>query len=91
MEFEYQGIKCSIFGDAENVIKKAEVKFREARNLMEKQYYSQDILLELESLLSCSDYNSGNPDCISCHSISRRRIKDYEHLVNNETEEYSDR
>lgn len=83
MEFENQDIKCSIFWDAEAVIKKTDAKIKEARSTKERQYYAQDILLEAKSLLSCSNYNDGNPDCVSCHSISRRYIQEHEYLAKN--------
>ena len=84
MEFENQGIKCNIFWNAQAVIKKAEAKMKEVKAIKERQYYAQDILLELESLLLCSNYNAGNLDCVSCHSILRRYIKEYKYLVKEE-------
>ncbi|MBL7131972.1 MAG: hypothetical protein ISS45_11340 [Candidatus Omnitrophica bacterium] len=71
MEFENQTIKCSKFWETESVIKKTEAKISEAGILRERRYYAQDILLEAEDLLSCLNYNSENPDCFNCHSISR--------------------
>jgi hypothetical protein len=81
MEFENQYIKCSNFKESEAIIKKAEAKVRETKNVKERQYYAQDILLEVEALLSCSNYNSGSSDCINCHSISYRYIQEYEYLA----------
>lgn len=87
MEFENQNIKCSIFLDTDVVIRKTVAKINEAQNIKEKQYYAQDILLEVESLLSCSNYKSRNPDCVSCHSISQRYIQEYKHLAKDELKE----
>ena len=81
MEFKYQNIKCNIFLDTEAVIKKTEVKVKEAGTTKERQYYAQDILLEARTLLSCENYDAENPDCLNCHSISRNYIRGYEHLA----------
>jgi len=84
MEFKNQGIKCRTFWDAQAVIKKAEDKIRVTKNTKERQYYGQDILLEVETLLLCANYNTGNHDCMSCHSILRRYIKEYKYLAKEE-------
>lgn len=76
-----KGIKCNIFWDTKAVIEKTEAMVKKAKSSKERQYYAQDILLEAETLLSCSDYNTGNPDCVSCHSISRRYIQECKHLA----------
>ena len=81
MGFENQGIKCSIFWDAEAVIEKADAKIKEARSIKERKYYAQDILLEVQNLLMCSNYNAGDPECLSCHTISHRHIQEYEYLA----------
>lgn len=83
MQFENQGIKCNIFWDTQAVIEKTEAKIKEAKSTKERQYYAQDILLEVETLLACSDYNAGNPDCISCHSILQRYAQEYKYLARN--------
>lgn len=85
MESENQGIKCKTFCDAQVVIKKAEDKLKVAKSNKERQYYAQDILVEVETLLLCTSFNAGNPDCISCHSILRRYIKEYKYLAREKT------
>lgn len=89
MEFENQGIECKKFWDTKEVIKKAEDKMKTAKANKEKRYYAQDILQEAESLLLCSNFNSGNPDCVSCHSILRRYIKEYKYLAKEEAKKNS--
>ena len=84
MELENQGIKCNTFWDAEAVIKKTEDKIKVAKNNKERRYYAQDILVEVEVLLLCADFNAGNPDCMSCHSILRRYIKEYKYMAEDE-------
>ncbi len=83
MESENQDIKCNIFYETEAVIRKSEDKIKETKNFKEKKYYAQDILLEAKSLLSCPDYKDGNIDCLSCHSIALKYIRQYEYLAKN--------
>lgn len=85
MEFDNQGIKCITFQDTEAIIKKAEAKIEEAGSVKERQYYAQDILLEVESLLSCSSYNSKNQDCLNCHLVLLNYIREYKHLAEDKT------
>jgi len=87
MEFENQSIKCSIFLETEAVIRKTVAKIEQTENVKERQYYAQDILLETESLLSCSNYKNRNPDCVRCHSTSQRYIQEYKHLAKDELKE----
>lgn len=81
MEFKNQAIKCNIFWDTEAVIKKAEAKIEGATSAKERQYYAEDILLEAEALLSCSNYNATNRECLYCHAIIRRYLQRYENLA----------
>lgn len=81
MEFENQNIKCSIFWDAEGIIRRIDAKIREVRDAKQRQYCAQDILLEARSLLSCPNYNVGNPNCLICYSISRGHLQEYEYLA----------
>jgi len=72
-------IKCHIFLETEAAIKNIVTKFYKA-NLKEERNYAQDILVEANTLLLCSNYNSKNPDCSNCHSILRKYLQDYGHL-----------
>ena len=72
-------IKCYIFLETETVIKNIISKFYKA-SLKERQDYTQDILVETNTLLLCSNYSSKNPDCSNCHSISRKYLQDYGYL-----------
>ncbi|MBU4078204.1 hypothetical protein KKE85_01140 [Patescibacteria group bacterium] len=72
-------IECPIFRESDEVIKNIILKLEKA-NSKEKQDFAQDILLEANTLLLCSNYNSKNPDCLNCHSISRRYLQEYGHL-----------
>mgnify|MGYP001616521205 FL=1 len=72
-------IKCSVFLETEAVIKNIISKFYKA-GLKERQDYTQDILVETNTLLLCSNYSSKNPDCSNCHSVSRKYLQDYGYL-----------
>lgn len=72
-------IVCLIFRESDKVIKNIILKM-ETINSQEKQDYAQDILVEANTLLLCPDYNSKNPDCSNCHSISREFLQEYGHL-----------
>lgn len=74
-------IKCSTFQESEAIIKKAEEKIMGTKSVKERQYYAQDILVESESLLSCSNYNGKNPHCLNCHLVLLRYIQEYKHLA----------
>lgn len=84
MESENQCIKCSAFQNTEGIIKKAETKIRDSGIIKEKQYYAQDILLEAEVLLSCSNYNNNDPDCSNCRFALFEYIQEYKHSAEDE-------
>lgn len=81
MEIDNQGVKCQKFLDTEAFIEETGDKVKEAKNFKEERYYIQDILFEIEDLLSCSNYNPGNPDCISCHSVSNKRLENLRYFA----------
>ena len=72
-------ITCPIFCETDGIIKNIILKVEKA-NSKEKQDFAQDILLEANTLLLCSNYNSKNPDCLNCHSISCKYLQEYGHL-----------
>ena len=84
MEINNQGIKCSVFLDTEVIIKKAVAKINETKDIRERQYYAQDILLEVGALMSCSNYNSKNQDCLNCHLVLLKYIQEYKNLAKDE-------
>jgi len=83
LEFTNRNIKCNIFSETEVVIRNSEAKIKETKNLKERKYYAQDILLEARSLLSCSNNNDKNLDCLICHSIALKYIHQNEYLAKN--------
>jgi len=72
-------IECFIFCESDKIIKNIILKVEKA-NSKEKQDYAQDILVEANTLLLCSNYNSKNPDCSNCHSFSRGYLQEYGHF-----------
>ncbi|MFH1519635.1 MAG: hypothetical protein ABIE75_03585 [Candidatus Omnitrophota bacterium] len=87
MEFPDQKVKCTIFLEAQAVIRRTELKTREPRSFKEKQYYAQDILLEFRALLPCFRYDVNNLDCLNCHSLSVKYMQKYSHLAAAKTKE----
>ena len=73
-------IACPIFCESDGIIKNIILKLEQV-NSKEKQDYAQDILVEANTLLLCSNYNSKNPDCPNCHTISRKYLQEYDHLA----------
>ena len=72
-------IECPVFRESDEIIKNIILKLEKV-GPKEKQDYTQDILVEANTLLLCPDYNSKNPDCPNCHSISRKYLQEYGHL-----------
>ena len=72
-------IECLVFRESDKVIKNIILKLEKASS-QEKKDFTQDILLEANTLLLCSSYNSKNPDCLNCHSLSRKYLQEYGHL-----------
>jgi hypothetical protein len=72
-------IECLIFRESDKVIKNIILKLEKASS-QEKKDFTQDILLEVNTLLLCSNYNSKNPDCLNCHSLSRKYLQEYGNL-----------
>ena len=73
-------IKCPIFCESDGIIKNIILKLEQVSS-KEKQDYAQDILVEANTLLLCSNYSSKNPDCLNCHTISRKYLQEYGYLA----------
>ncbi len=72
----HKEIKCTVFLETDRVIQNTIAKYWKAIS-KERQYYIQDILLEIKTLLSCSKYNPSNSNCLECHYILRRYLQEY--------------
>ena len=79
-ESNQNNIKCPVFRESDGIIKNIILKLEKV-NPREKQDYAQDILVEANTLLLCSNYNSKNPDCPNCHTISRKYLQEYGQLA----------
>jgi len=73
-------IKCPIFCESDAIIKNIILKVEKV-NPKEKQDYVQDILVEANTLLLCSNYTTENPECSDCHTISRNYLQEYGYLL----------
>lgn len=73
-------VKCPIFCESDEAIKNIILKAGKV-NPKEKQEYAQDILVESRSLLQCSHCGAVNTDCLNCHSIARKYVKEYGYLT----------
>ena len=72
-ESNQNNIKCPVFRESDGIIKNIILKLEKV-NFREKQDYAQDILVEANILLLCSNYNANNPYCSDCHTISRKYL-----------------
>jgi hypothetical protein len=72
-------IECPVFRESDEIIKNIILKLEKVAP-KEKQDYAQDILVEANTLLLCSNHNSKDLDCLNCHSISHKYLQEYGHL-----------
>lgn len=71
-----QKIECTIFLETDRIIQSTITKYWKVSS-KERHYYVEDILLEIKALLSCSNHNPSNTDCLGCHYALRKYIQDY--------------
>lgn len=67
------GINCSIFLKQEPTIRSLTDKINQSREIEDKFRYAEELLEELNVILSCLDYQSENLDCRNCHLITDLR------------------
>ena len=77
MHKEKPQISCLTFQKQEPVIKDITDKINrtEAKGVLEKARFAEELQKEVEVLLSCPDYNKEKLDCDSCHFIAKLRKK----------------
>jgi hypothetical protein len=75
MSKEDAEINCSIFQKQEPVIKDITAKINSAKGVLEKAEFAEELQQEVNTLLSCPDYNQGNTDCSNCRFIANVRGK----------------
>ena len=72
---ENKTINCQTFQKQESVIKDITDKINQAKGVLEKAKFAEELQKEAEVLLSCPDYESQSLDCKNCHFISNLRKK----------------
>lgn len=68
-------IGCPIFQKQESVIKDITVKINQAKGVLEKAEFAEELQKKAEVLLSCRDYDDKRLDCKNCHFITNLRKK----------------
>ena len=68
-------INCKTFQKQELVIKDITDKINQAKGVLEKARFAEDLHKEVEVLLNCSDYDDKGLDCKNCHFIANLRKK----------------
>lgn len=66
-------IKCRKFLDEEGKIKEITDEINRAKTYDEKAEKAQELMNEVEKLLSCEEYDKKKFDCVNCHRISEIR------------------
>jgi len=72
---ENKAINCPTFQKQEPFIKDITDKINQAKGVLEKAKFAEELQKEAEVLLSCPDYESQSLDCKNCHFISNLRKK----------------
>jgi hypothetical protein len=75
MPEENAEISCSVFQKQEPVIKDITAKINNAKGVLAKAEFAEELQKEVDVLLSCPDYNQGNTDCSNCRFIANVRKK----------------
>ena len=72
---EKPNINCPTFQKQEPIIKDITDKINMAREVQEKARFAEELLKEVDILLSCPDYDGKRLDCKNCHFIANMRKK----------------
>jgi hypothetical protein len=72
---ENKAINCPTFQKQESVIKDITDKINQAKGVLEKAKFAEELQKEVDVLFSCPDYESQSLDCKNCHFISNLRKK----------------
>jgi len=75
MHKEKPKISCLTFQKQEPVVKDITDKINQAKGVLEKARFAEELQKEVEVLLSCPDYNKEKLYCDSCHFIAKLRKK----------------
>ena len=75
MHKEEPKISCPTFQKQEPVIKDITVKINQAKGVLEKAEFAEELQKKADVLLSCRDYDDKRLDCKNCHFITSLRKK----------------
>ena len=75
MKENKEKINCLTFQKQESVIKNITNKTNQAKGVLEKARFAEELQREVEVLLSCPDYDGRSLDCKNCHFIANLRKK----------------
>jgi hypothetical protein len=75
MKENKERINCLAFQKLDSLIKDITNKINQAKGVLEKARFAEELQKEVEVLLSCPDYDSKSLDCKNCHFIANLRKK----------------
>lgn len=77
MKIKEVKINCPIsqFQKQEREIKDITYKINKAQRVHDKAKFAQELIKEVDVLLTCSVYDKENPHCENCHFIANLREK----------------
>jgi hypothetical protein len=75
MTKENAKINCPTFQKQEPVIEEITAKINDAKGVLEKADFAEELQQEVNVLLSCTDYKKQSIDCSNCHFIANMRKK----------------
>jgi len=68
-------VSCPTFQKQESVIKDITDKINQVKGVQEKATFAEELLKEVDVLLSCPDYDNEKLDCKNCYFIANLRKK----------------
>jgi len=68
-------INCLTFQKQESLIRDITNKINQAKGVLEKAGFADELQMEVEVLLSCPDYDGKSLDCKNCRFIANLRKK----------------
>ena len=82
---EESKISCPAFQKQESIIRDITNKINRAKGVLEKARFAEELLKEVNVLLSCPDYNGKKSDCKNCHFIANLRKKTADLIIRAKT------
>lgn len=75
MEENKSKISCPTFQKQESLIKDITNKTNQAKGVLEKARFAEELQEEVNVLLSCTNYDKASINCKNCHFIANLRKK----------------